>query len=171
MFLQKYQDLAGKIFHEISTSGVVHYDAADATPLYVILAAHYLRASGDIGFIRESWNHVQKAMSFLYSTDTDQDGLIENTNVGHGWVEGGKLWGAHTTLYLASLWAQALKDAAYLANHLGEFDLARKYQNNYSDVIHIINNDFWNETKQFYYYGKLSDGNYNSEPTVLRFTG
>ena len=167
MFLQKYQDLAGKIFHEISTSGVVHYDAADATPLYVILAAHYLRASGDIGFIRESWNHVQKAMSFLYSTDTDQDGLIENTNVGHGWVEGGKLWGAHTTLYLASLWAQALKDAAYLANHLGEFDLARKYQNNYSDVIHIINNDFWNETKQFYYYGKLSDGNYNSEPTVL----
>jgi hypothetical protein len=48
MFLQKYQDLAGKIFHEISTSGVVHYDAADATPLYVILAAHYLRASGDM---------------------------------------------------------------------------------------------------------------------------
>ncbi|RMG62547.1 MAG: hypothetical protein D6715_12155, partial [Calditrichaeota bacterium] len=111
-FLQKFQDLNGKIFHEISTSGVVHYDAADATPLYVILAAHYARASGDVPFIRESWPHLKKAMDFLYSTDSDGDGLIENTNVGHGWVEGGRLWGAHTTFYLAGLWAQALADAA-----------------------------------------------------------
>ena len=50
LFLQKYQDIYGKIFHEISTSGVVHYDAADATPLYIILAAHYFRSSGDIEF-------------------------------------------------------------------------------------------------------------------------
>ncbi len=167
VFLQKYQNLIGKIFHEISTSGVVHYDAADATPLYIILAAHYLRASGDMDFIQESWSHIQKAMSFLYSTDTDQDGLIENTNVGHGWVEGGKLWGAHTTLYLAALWAQTLKDAAYLANHMGNFNLARKYENDYSDVVHIINRDFWNDKNGFYYYGKMPDGSYNPEPTVL----
>ena len=31
---QDYQNINGKIFHELSTSGVVHYDAADATPLY-----------------------------------------------------------------------------------------------------------------------------------------
>jgi len=48
-------------------------------------------------------------MDFLYATDTDGDRLIENTNVGHGWVEGGKLWGAHTTLYLAALWSQTLQ--------------------------------------------------------------
>lgn len=53
-FLQKYQDMTGKIFHEVSTSGVVHYDASDATPLYVILAAHYLRASGDKEFIEKA---------------------------------------------------------------------------------------------------------------------
>ena len=34
----KYQDLNGKIFHELSTSGFVHYDASDATPLYIVLA-------------------------------------------------------------------------------------------------------------------------------------
>lgn len=167
IFLQKYQNLVGKIFHEISTSGVVHYDAADATPLYIILAAHYLRTSGDVDFIRESWGHIQKAMSFLYSTDTDQDGLIENTNVGHGWVEGGRLWGAHTTLYLTALWAQTLKDAAYLAKLMDEQNLSQKYQNDYGKVVRILNNQFWNSEKDFCYYGKMKNGSFNSEPTVL----
>ena len=166
-FLQKFQDLSGKIFHEISTSGVVHYDAADATPLYIILAAHYLRASGDSDFIKQSWPFLKKAMDFLYSTDTDGDLLIENTNVGHGWVEGGKLWGAHTTFYLAGLWAQTLKDAAYLTSHVGERELSDQYQKDATQVIKILNTDFWNDSTQFYNYGKFADGTYNPEKTVL----
>ncbi len=106
--MQRYQDLSGKIFHEISTSGSVHYDASDATPLYVLLAAHYLRASGDTAFIRASWPRIRKAMDYLYSTDTDGDGLIENTNQGHGWVEGGALYPVHTEFYLAGAWGKAL---------------------------------------------------------------
>ncbi|OQX73240.1 MAG: hypothetical protein B6D61_12730, partial [Bacteroidetes bacterium 4484_249] len=86
---RKFQDLNGKIYHEISTSGVVHYDAADATPLYIILAGKYLQHSGDVDFIKKSWQSIQKAIDFCFSTDTDGDHLIENTNVGHGWVEGG----------------------------------------------------------------------------------
>ncbi|MGD8278672.1 MAG: hypothetical protein PVH00_11625, partial [Gemmatimonadota bacterium] len=34
-FLGRHQDLNGKILHECTTSGVVHYDAADSTPLYL----------------------------------------------------------------------------------------------------------------------------------------
>ncbi|MFH1941449.1 MAG: GH116 family glycosyl hydrolase [bacterium] len=166
-FFQKFQDGSGKIFHELSTSGVVHYDAADATPLYVILAGHYLRASGDLPFIRESWPCLKWAMDFLYSTDTDGDGLIENTNVGHGWVEGGSLWGAHTTFYLAGLWAQALKEAAYIASHVDETDLADAYSREAVKVERILNTDFWNASENFYYYGKLANGSYNAEKTVL----
>jgi glycogen debranching enzyme len=166
-FLQKYQDTSGKIIHELSTSGVVHYDAADATPLYVILAAHYLRASGDMAFIQKSWGHLKKAMDFLYSTDTDDDLLIENTNVGHGWVEGGKLWGANTTFYLAGLWAQTLKDAAYIASHLDRNELSEKYNTHAEKVQKILNGDFWNVREKFYHYGKFSDGSYNPEKTVL----
>ncbi len=166
-FLQQYQDLNGKIFHEISTSGVVHYDAADATPLYVILAAHYLRSSGDRAFLAKSWPHIQKAMEFLFSTDTDGDHLIENTNVGHGWVEGGKLWGAHTTFYLAALWAQALQDAAYIASVLGKPIPENKYQNEYDLVHQIVTNQFWNDSTRFYNYGKFADGSMNPEPTLL----
>lgn len=166
-FFQKFQDESGKIFHELSTSGAVHYDAADATPLYVILAAHLFRASGDTQFLRENWPHLQRAMNYLYSTDTDGDGLIENTDVGHGWVEGGKLWGAHTTFYLAGLWAQALKDAAYMVSHLGKQDLADKYRQDAEKVQMILNKNFWSESDKFFYYGKFADGSYNPEETVL----
>lgn len=166
-FFQRFQDASGKIFHELSTSGAVHYDAADATPLYIILAAHYLRASGDIKFIRNSWQHIERAIRFLYSTDTDGDGLIENTNVGHGWVEGGSLWGAHTTLYLAGLWARALEDAATMAAQLKKVELAEQYSRDARGVRDTIDSEFWNESASFYHYGKLADGSFNPEKTVL----
>ena len=166
-FLQKYQDFRGKIFHELTTSGVVHYDAADATPLYVILAADYLRASGDAAFIRRSWPHIKKAMDFLYSTDTDGDGLIENTGVGHGWVEGGKLFGAHTEHYLAACWTQALAGAAELATAVGQSEPAARYRRDSAKVRGILDRDFWNPSTNFCNYGKFRDGTYNPEPTVL----
>ncbi|MDD4646066.1 MAG: amylo-alpha-1,6-glucosidase, partial [Bacteroidales bacterium] len=73
----KYQAPEGKIYHELTTSGSVHYDASDATPLYVALAGYYLKRSGDIEFIRQEWDKIAKAMDFCYSTDTDGDLLIE----------------------------------------------------------------------------------------------
>jgi len=170
-FLQAFQDPTGKIFHEISTSGVVHYDAADATPLYVMLAAHYLRASGDMGFIRKGWKNLEKAMEFMLSTDTDGDHLIENTNVGHGWVEGGKLFGAHSTLYLSALWWQTLKDMSYICVQLGRIPLAKRYADEALVVQRIINEQFWNETTRFFNYGKFRDGSYNPESTILPAIG
>lgn len=169
--LQRYQDGYGKIFHEISTSGVVNYDAADATPLYIVLAGHYLRASGDTAFIRDSWPFLKKAVDFLYSTDTDGDGLIENTNVGHGWVEGGALFGAHSTFYLTSCWAQVLKDMSMIAALLAKDDLAQKYSEDERKVENILNKDFWNDSTQFYNLGKMKNGTYQTEPTVLPAVG
>lgn len=166
-FFRKHQDMSGKIFHELSTSGVVHYDAADATPLYIILAAHYLKASGDIDFIRESWPNIQKAMEFLYSTDTDGDNLIENKDVGHGWIEGGKLWGVYTTFYLSGAWGQALKEASYMANYVGDIDSETKYARDYEKVREILNTEFWNDSTKFYNFGKFEDGTYNHEQTIL----
>ncbi|OGU74216.1 MAG: hypothetical protein A2V93_07935 [Ignavibacteria bacterium RBG_16_34_14] len=166
-FYQKYQDLSGKIFHELTTSGAVHYDAADATPLYIILAGHYLRWSGDIDFIRDSWSNIKKAIDFLYTTDTDGDRLIENTNVGHGWIEGGSLYGAKTTFYLAGCWAAALGQAEYIADVLGFESEANKYRKDFENVMKIVNNDFWNGKTHFFNYGKLPDNTYNQERTIL----
>ncbi len=166
-FYQKFQDLNGKIFHEVSTSGFVHYDASDATPLYIALAGRYLHYSGDIDFIEESWPYIKKAIDYCYSTDTDNDNLIENTNVGHGWVEGGGLFGSHTSLYLASCWAAALDEAAYLAEHINLNKEASKYQKDAEKVKNSINGKYWNSKSRYFYHGMLKDGSFIDEQTIM----
>ena len=163
----KYQDISGKIYHELTTSGVAHYDAADATPLYIILAGKYLRFSGDRDFIRQEWPHILKAIKYCYSTDTDKDGLIENTLVGHGWEEGGALFGTHTTFYLASCWAEALKQAIYLAKSLNMINDVYWFTPDKNRVLKIMNTDFWNPATNYFFHGKYKDGTFHPEPDVM----
>ena len=162
----RFQDITGKIYHELTSSGAVHYDASDATPLFVVLAAHYLKYSGDTAYVRYRWAEIKKAMDFCYSTDTDNDGLIENTNVGHGWIEGGSLFGTHTEFYLAGTWAAALDAAAYMAQALA-LNEAIQYVSDAKKVKKIIDLDFWNPQKQFFHNGKMQDGSYMTDATVL----
>ncbi len=123
-FLGTSQDVSGKVIHEYTTSGLAHYDAADATPLYLLLAGRYAAWTGDLAFLAERWTEIERAYRFCLETDTDDDGLIENTRVGHGWIEMGPLSGAHVTLYLASIWTAALAALEPLARALGHRALA-----------------------------------------------
>lgn len=163
----KYQDPDGKVYHELTTSGSAHYDASDATPLYLVLAGDYLRKTGDIEFIRSQWANIKKSLSFCYSTDTDGDGLIENTNVGHGWQEGWQLYGAHTEVYLAAIWAQALDDCAYMAAALGDNETAQQCKQDMKMTKQLINDNFWNDSLQFYNHGLMQDGSYQEHKCVL----
>ena len=163
----KFQDISGKIYHELTTSGVAHYDAADATPLYIALAGRYLHHSGDTAYIRQQWPAIQKALNYCYSTDTDGDHLIENSLAGHGWEEGGSLFGTHTTFYLASCWAEALEQAAYMAKVLKFTGESQKYAADWGKVLKIMNNEFWNPSASYFYHGKYKDGTYHPEPDVM----
>ncbi len=165
-FFNKYQDLNGKIFHEASTSGLLHYDAADATPLYIVLAGKYFRHTNDTAFLRTSWPHVKRAINFCFSTDTDQDHLIENTNVGHGWVEGGELFGSHSTIYMAGSWGAALTEAAHMAGFMKDIE-EESYRLDVKEQQKSINKDFWNASGQFFAYGKNKDGSFRTEQTIL----
>ena len=163
----KYQALNGKIFHELTTSGTVHYDAADATPLFLVLAGKYLRATGDLDFIRQNMESINKALEFCFSTDSDGDGLIENINVGHGWVEGGFLFGGKTTIYLASCWAAALEECAYIFRSAGKTDLADKYLINSNIVKEKIRNEFYNQEQGFYNHSLKKDNTFITENTIM----
>jgi hypothetical protein len=165
-FYSKFQDLSGKIFHEATTSGVVHYDAADATPLYIVLAGKYFRHTQDTAFLQTIWPSVKKAVDFCFSTDRDHDHLIENTNVGHGWVEGGELYGSHATLYLQGCWAAALDETANMAGAL-KIPEAESYRLESITVKNLINTSFWNPQKKYYSYGMNKDHTFRSEATVL----
>ena len=163
----KFQDPDGKVYHELTTSGSAHYDAADATPLYLVLAGYYMRRSGDVEFIRTQWEHILKALSFCKSTDTDGDGLIENTNVGHGWQECWELHGAHTEVYLAAIWTQALKECAYMAEQMGDTTLAGECKEAAARCMEHLDNGFWNEELAFYNHGLMQDGSWQEEKCVL----
>ncbi len=165
---ERYQNLNGKIFHELTTSGAVHYDAADATPLYVVLAAHYLKYSNDQEFIQTLWPSLKKAIDFCYTMDTDGDGLIENTDVGHGWIEGGALFDVHTEFYLAGAWAACLEAGAYLAGILNKKELESQYKEEASRVKSIIDQEFWDSTNHYFYNGKYQDGSFQEEASVLQ---
>lgn len=165
-FYSKYQDFSGKIFHEATTSGVIHYDAADATPLYIVLAGKYFRHTNDTAFLRTNWPIIKKAVDFCFSTDRDHDHLIENTNVGHGWVEGGELYGSHASLYLQGCWAAALEETANMASAL-KIPESENYRLESKTVRGLINTSFWNPSKRFFSYGMNKDRTFRSEETVL----
>lgn len=160
--LIRFQQVDGKIYHELTTSGSVHFDASDATPLFVNLMAHYLKSSGDLEFVKTNMPSIHKAMDYCYSTDTDGDHLIEISNVGHGWLEGGKLYGSHTEFYLIGVWNAALRDAAYLSEITHNPAKKEQYSKDAQRINDILNADFWNP-KGYYNYGKYKDGSYTDE--------
>ena len=128
-FLARYQRADGKIPHEISQSAgllpwftgyAYAWASADATPLYVIAHADAWQAGGDRAFLARHWPSIQRAYQFSVATDADGNGLIENTGVGHGWVEGGALSPPHEEIYLQGLWIQASRSFAALARAMGD---------------------------------------------------
>ncbi|MBC8435932.1 MAG: hypothetical protein H8D88_00050, partial [Bacteroidetes bacterium] len=95
-----------------------------------------------------------------------QDHLIENTNVGHGWVEGGSLFGSHSSLYLTGCWAAALEEGAIMAAALKDRE-ADSYKQEVKLLRNIVDRKFWNYSSGFYSYGLNMDGSYRTDPTIL----
>jgi glycogen debranching enzyme len=130
-FLIARQRADGKIMHEYSqTAGdpVVDwksfpymYAAADATPLFLMAVRDYLRASGDVEFVKAHRDTIEKAWAFetAASSDTDHDGIYDNSQ-GTGWVES---WPhdamPHQEVYLALLDEQASRAYGDLEGALG----------------------------------------------------
>jgi hypothetical protein len=74
--------------------------------------------------VRESWDSIVKAWRFTAATDTDGNGLVENTKFGHGWVEGGALYPPHEEVYMQGLWIEACHGLGEMAEATGETALA-----------------------------------------------
>ncbi len=158
-FLRKHQRADGKIPHEISQSASLipwfadyeyAWKSADATPLYVIAQADLWRASGDTRFLKAAWDSILKAYRFTAGTDTDGNGLVENTKVGHGWVEGGALYPAHEEIYLQGTWIEAARSLAELAEVLGEPALAREARTAAERTRVAVEKTFWLPDRGFY---------------------
>jgi hypothetical protein len=166
-FLGRHQDVTGKVPHECTTNGVVHYDAADSSPLYLLLAARYLAATGDGASVRHEWPHIQSAYEFCLSTDSDGDGLIENANVGHGWVEFGRLGGHYVSLYLAGVWVAALGELEDAARALGELAFADELAYRAAAARASLELSFFDPLEARYANGRLPDGRLDMAETIM----
>jgi glycogen debranching enzyme len=158
-FLKKFQRADGKIPHEISQSASLvpwftQYEypwaSADATPLYVAAHADLWRASGDTAYTRANWDAILKAYSFTAGTDTDRNGLVENTKFGHGWVEGGALYPPHEEIYQQGVWVEACRGLAEMAEALGEKSAAAEARAAAERTRAAIEKTFWLPERGFY---------------------
>jgi len=158
-FLGKSQRGDGKIPHEISQSAahVRWFDdypypwaSADATPLYVVAHADLLRAGGDLEYTRANWASILNAYTFTAATDTDGDGLVENTGAGHGWVEGGALYPPHEEIYLQGVWVEAQRSLAEMADALGHAKVAGEALAAAEETREAVEETYWLEGRGFY---------------------
>ncbi len=158
-FLQQFQRDDGKIPHEISQSAsllpwfddyVYPWASADATPLFIIAHADYWHATGDLAYLRQNWPALQKAFAFTAATDTDGNDLVENTNVGHGWVEGGLLYPAHEEIYMQGLWIEAARSLADMADALNDGDAAIEARLAAERTREATEATYWLEDEGFY---------------------
>ena len=158
-FLKKFQRPDGKIPHEISQSASLipwftdyeyPWASADATPLYVIAHADYFRASGDLKFLQANWESIQRAYAYAGATDTDANGLVENTKFGHGWVEGGALYPAHEEIYMQGLWVAASRDLAEMAAALKSPETAARARANAERTRTATEQTYWLSARGFY---------------------
>jgi len=151
--IRRNQREDGKMMHELSQSGAripwfreypYGYYHADTTPYYLVALYDYVRASGDLTYLESSWESVEKAYRYCLTTDTDGDGLMENSAAGLGAVETGKLLGdLHTDVYLGAVWTRGLEALAELARFKNAAGLASEVADRAARARRSLNARFW----------------------------
>ena len=174
-FLIRRQRADGKIMHEYSqTAPDVNwlafpymYAAADATPLFLLAVADYVRASGDTSFLMQHRDAVEKAWAFETDPahDTDHDGIYDNSQ-GTGWVESWPTGMPHQEIYLALLDQQASSAMAFLENLLRDDAKAKAAAQRAEAVAKTINAEYLDAQKSCYAFSRNMDGTLDHTRTV-----
>jgi glycogen debranching enzyme len=163
-FLRRVQREDGKVPHEISQSAPwlpwfteysYPWNSADASPLFVIAHADHWRATGDRAFLDQSFAAILEAWRFTAGTDTDGNGLVENTGFGHGWVEGGDLYPPHEEIYQQGVWIEACRSLAELAELRGDFALAGEARAWAERTRAALEKTYWLPERGFYGFATL----------------
>lgn len=173
-FLAKRQRDDGKIMHEFSlTAGDLHgdlnwatlgyeYAAADATPLFIMAFADYVRTTGDLVFLRTHWNQLQKAYEF--DRTHDSDGVYDNSQ-GTGWVEAWPPKLPYQEIYLAVLdqaSSQAIEDMARMMQDQSLATNAAAQSKHIADVVAS-----YRQRDGSYSFSRNADGSFDTTSTIF----
>jgi glycogen debranching enzyme len=170
-FIRKYQKRDnGEIFHELSQSaGLIDwfkdypyaYRHTDVSAMYLIAFRNLYRSSGDIDFVRDSWDSIKSAYQYLISRIDPADGLVTIPSGG---------WGGDETInqpvvkdvYLESVWVAGADAFEGLANLMGDREWAGDAHGRAEKARASLAAKFWNPQRNFFFYG------YNGRGEVLK---
>jgi glycogen debranching enzyme len=172
-FLMQRQRDDGKIMHEYPQTAAFFdwktfpyaYAAADSTPLFLTAMLDYVRSSGDVEFLRQHRDIVQKAWHFETTHDTDGDGIYDNSQ-GTGWVESWPTGMPHQEVYLALLDQQASVAMSKLAALLDDKTTADAASTRAADLTKKIEAEYYDSAKQAYAFSRNADGTLDRTATV-----
>jgi glycogen debranching enzyme len=179
-FTQKWQRKDGKMAHELSQAagylrwwedypyGYIH---GDTSPYYIVAIEDYVRATGDLEFLKASWPSVRRAYEWSLTTDADGDGLMDNAKAGLGALEFGALTGIQTDIYLGAVWVRANQAMEALAEAMGDKAAAKKAEANAARAGRAWKEKFWDEAHGQYSYAFNKDGRLVPELTPWSAVG
>jgi len=173
-FLAKRQRADGKMMHEYSltaellTGGMAwsrlgyEYAAADATPLFLMAVADYVRTTGDRDFLREHWDELKRAYAFDRAHDTDR---VYDNSQGTGWVEAWPPKLPHQEIYLAALDGTSTAEMAEMAGLMGDADLAKSAAAQAKHIADAVAR--YRQADGRYAFSRNEDGTYDRTSTVF----
>jgi hypothetical protein len=131
----------------------------------------YIRATGDLAFLKASWPSLLKAYEWSLATDGDGDGLMDNGKAGLGALEFGSLTGIQTDIYLGSVCVRANMAMKALAAAMGDKAAAKKAGDLAGLSARAWNEKFWDEANGQYSYAFNKDGRLVAELTPWSAVG
>ncbi|HEX4749653.1 MAG TPA: glycogen debranching protein [Bryobacteraceae bacterium] len=171
-FLIRRQRADGKIMHEFSQSAYTldwsktpyFYAAADSAPLFVMAMRDYVRASGDIDYLKTNWAAVRKAYEFTRAHESG-NGIYDNSQ-GTGWVESWPQGMPHQETYLAALDQQSAFAISELASLMSDGQLAAAAKKKAGEIKQTIESQFFNSKTDLYAFAKNSDGTLDETASI-----
>ncbi len=171
----------GKILHEYRRGEmsacreipfVPYYGSVDATPLFIITLAEYVRWTHDVALARQLWPAVERALVWMV-TQAGDDGYLRYQRrstqglANQGWKDShdaiSHASGALAPAPIALVEVQgyqyaALSGAAELADLVGHADMAGTLRTRAGRLRERFEHDFWMEDEGFYALALDGDG-------------
>ncbi len=157
----------GKMAHELSQSdGLIDwwndyhygYNHADTTPWYLVAMGDYFRKTGDLEFIKKSWESIVQAYSWCLNKDSNGDGLMDLKGAGLGVLEFGALVKINNDMYTQGLWTQGIKEVNLMAKYVGDKEIEKETSLLLPKAIVALERIFWMEDLGYYSFGASDDG-------------
>lgn len=121
-----------------------HYDI-DINEYFCLRIARYHRYHRDMGFLEEMYDFYRRSVVFLLTFDRDGDGIPEQDTPDNplsfwgDWKDVPGVSGRKLAPHFCLLWLAVLKEGAWLAGEMEDFETKSRYEDLYDLAFAVIN--------------------------------